>query len=325
MNSILSNIVPDGTHLTIPSKSNRFTCICCKVRFDSSALQRAHFKTEWHSYNLKRKVCKLDPIDVDAFELIRNNSDQPTSDAGKDVTHETLTDRIDEEAVDDDDDDWGEIDDQDALDQDYDEEEIEEMLSKVVKNDTCLFCDHKSPSIKSNLHHMDTVHGFFIPEEQYLTDLDGLMEYLGFKVGAGATCLWCNKQFTTLHGVRLHMLYKDHCKILYDHEKASEFKEFYDYSNQVQIPMKPISELVIARKPRSDRYQASKSKALTQLKNSKLSRQQLIKSGQLSFLGGNTTYKGIKRFNAERAKTLLRTQMANNMTVRGRYRNQNPL
>lgn len=32
------------------------TCICCRVVFANSDIQREHYRTDWHRYNLKRKV-----------------------------------------------------------------------------------------------------------------------------------------------------------------------------------------------------------------------------------------------------------------------------
>ncbi|CCE61899.1 hypothetical protein TPHA_0B02270 [Tetrapisispora phaffii CBS 4417] len=45
----------------------QFTCNSCVIQFVSSDLQRYHMKTEWHRYNLKRRVAKLTPITADEF------------------------------------------------------------------------------------------------------------------------------------------------------------------------------------------------------------------------------------------------------------------
>ncbi|GAV47513.1 hypothetical protein ZYGR_0H03570 [Zygosaccharomyces rouxii] len=44
-----------------------FTCNACVIQFKSSDLQRYHMKTEWHRYNLKRRVAELPPIGADVF------------------------------------------------------------------------------------------------------------------------------------------------------------------------------------------------------------------------------------------------------------------
>jgi len=42
-------------------------CGTCRVQFNKSELHREHFKSDWHLYNIKRKVIKLDPITIDDF------------------------------------------------------------------------------------------------------------------------------------------------------------------------------------------------------------------------------------------------------------------
>ena len=44
-----------------------FTCITCRVAFADADRQRAHYKGDWHRYNLKRKVVDLPPITAENF------------------------------------------------------------------------------------------------------------------------------------------------------------------------------------------------------------------------------------------------------------------
>jgi len=39
-----------------------FTCLACNVCFSTADHQRDHYKSEWHRYNLKRKVAMLPPV-----------------------------------------------------------------------------------------------------------------------------------------------------------------------------------------------------------------------------------------------------------------------
>lgn len=48
--------------------SNSFTCISCRVTFGEAEIQRQHYKTDWHRYNLKRKVAELPPVTADEFQ-----------------------------------------------------------------------------------------------------------------------------------------------------------------------------------------------------------------------------------------------------------------
>ncbi|KAI5969581.1 REH1 [Candida margitis] len=57
------SFLPNGSN---PATSS-FTCNTCGVRFISADLQRQHMKTEWHRYNLKRKVAQLPSISSETF------------------------------------------------------------------------------------------------------------------------------------------------------------------------------------------------------------------------------------------------------------------
>ena len=100
----------------------------------------------------------------------------------------------------------------------------------------CLFCT--SPTFKSideNVSHMASAHSFFIPDLEYLTDLSGLLSFLGERIAVDNTCIFCSKksrEFRSLDAVRKHMLDKSHCKIAYDKESERlAVSDFYDFSS----------------------------------------------------------------------------------------------
>jgi pre-60S factor REI1 len=39
-----------------------FTCVTCHVAFHTADDQRTHYRTDWHRYNLKRKVAAMPPV-----------------------------------------------------------------------------------------------------------------------------------------------------------------------------------------------------------------------------------------------------------------------
>jgi pre-60S factor REI1 len=54
--------------LNIPRQSSEiFTCINCSIAFNNSESQREHYKTDWHRYNLKRKVADLPAVTLTDF------------------------------------------------------------------------------------------------------------------------------------------------------------------------------------------------------------------------------------------------------------------
>lgn len=48
--------------------TKKYTCISCRVAFADAEIQRNHYKTDWHRYNLKRKVADLPPVTAEEFQ-----------------------------------------------------------------------------------------------------------------------------------------------------------------------------------------------------------------------------------------------------------------
>ncbi|CEF64072.1 Zinc finger protein 622 [Strongyloides ratti] len=63
-----------------------FTCITCKVKFANGDLQRDHYKSEWHRYNLKRKEADLPPI---TFKLFEEKKEQFTVQKKQEIINST--------------------------------------------------------------------------------------------------------------------------------------------------------------------------------------------------------------------------------------------
>ncbi|XP_032134961.1 zinc finger protein 622 [Sapajus apella] len=345
-----------------------YTCITCRVAFCDADMQRAHYKTDWHRYNLRRKVASMAPVTAEGFQervraqravaeeeskgsatyctvcskkfasfnaygnhlksrrhvelekkavqavnrkvemMNEKNLEkglgvdgvdkdamnaaiqqaikaQPslspkkappapakaTSDVAVDTGGRRTRNRdpsekpprlqwfeqqakklakqqeedSEEEEGDLDENDWEDIDSDeelqcedteamdDAAEQDAEEEEAGEKppLGAIPITD-CLFCLHHSSSLMKNVAHMTKVHSFFIPDIEYLSDIKGLITYLGEKVGVGKICLWCNekgKSFYSTEAVQAHMNDKSHCKLFTDGDAALEFADFYDF------------------------------------------------------------------------------------------------
>jgi len=120
---------------------------------------------------------------------------------------------------------------------------------------SCLFCSHQSSSVDDCLSHMASLHSFFIPDVEYLEDLNGLLTYLGEKVAVGNVCLFCNgkgREFRSLDAVRKHMLDKGHCKIAYDSEADRlEISDYYDFSTSYPDAVKRGKRAAKAKKTKS--------------------------------------------------------------------------
>jgi pre-60S factor REI1 len=125
-------------------------------------------------------------------------------------------------------------------DEDEDEGDIEANLAASRRRrhlpSDCLFCTHRSTTIEACLQHMSTLHSFFIPDQDYLSDMSGLLAYLGEKIVVGNICLYCpggSREFGSVEAVRRHMIDKSHCKMAFEtDDDRIEVSDFYTYEGE---------------------------------------------------------------------------------------------
>lgn len=242
---IKPNSHPSSTPMT-------FTCVSCSLEFSSAQDQRIHMKSEWHRYNLKRRVASLPPIDEISFEeKIQESKD--SLEGGNQQIHlkrkekskarmkaspvsTTLGSENQRKAKPGS---TNELDDNSGADIEGNVKDIlaKKLVTKIeIAPTTCLFCPAKKQAsfatIEENVQHMWKSHGMYIPERKYVIDLPGLLSYFGEKIGFGNFCLLCSFQGQDLNSVRDHMLSKHHTRIPYetDFEKM-EYADFYDFSS----------------------------------------------------------------------------------------------
>jgi pre-60S factor REI1 len=248
-----------------------YTCSTCNAVFSNQEEHRAHYKKEWHKYNLKRKVAGLPYITESEFnEKIKKQLFEQTDEkqvwnceACKKVfntenafkNHELSKKHIEnvanykksKAAMDTDDDlsDFSEnengkeprINWKKRFAEAKTEEEFNKVLDEKIKmsrkleETECLFCNFKGKTFEEKMEHMTIEHTFFVPDVEYLASLKGLIRYLGEKISIGNTCIYCEKMFHSLESVRKHMLAKGHTKISYEDGPDLEIANFYDFSS----------------------------------------------------------------------------------------------
>ena len=72
--------------------------------------------------------------------------------------------------------------------------------------------------------------GFFVPDAEYVCDLDGLVRHVAAKVRLGCVCLQCGRAFRTAAAAQQHMVAACHCKLRYEGEdELDELSDFYDF------------------------------------------------------------------------------------------------
>lgn len=241
---IKSNSHPSSTAMA-------FTCVSCSLEFGSAPDQRSHMKSEWHRYNLKRRVANLPPIDETTFEekiqeskssleggqlsqpKRKENTKSRMKASGASTALGSDNQRIARPSR------TSELDDNSGVGA---KDSVEDILAEKLDNKveitptTCLFCPTKKKAsfatIEENVEHMWKLHGMYIPERKYVVDLPGLLVYFGEKIGFGNFCLLCSFQGVDLNSVRDHMLSKHHTRIPYESDlEKMEYADFYDFSS----------------------------------------------------------------------------------------------
>lgn len=106
--------------------------------------------------------------------------------------------------------------------------------STGIELNTCLFCSFSGSSVEQKLEHMAKEHSFFIPDVEHVSDMEGLLKFLGIKVGTYHVCLWCSsKCYRDTLSCQKHMVDKGHQKMKFEGETIIEYADFYEYDDEV--------------------------------------------------------------------------------------------
>ncbi|KAI9741569.1 MAG: hypothetical protein M1818_004375 [Claussenomyces sp. TS43310] len=240
-----------------------FTCATCVAKFTSNAIQRNHMHSDWHVYNLKRRIASLPPLSSQVFaEQVLAAQKIPKEEGAstgascsicsknyattrhyknhlKNQNHARNVVKLDSS---------GSLvgakqsipaptsvspegqpssEELDTNEDDSTEEEEEKDDETEFNPLECLFCGSEHSSLDDNMHHMHRIHGMFIPNQDYLIDLESFISFLSFLVLEVHECLYCGTIKSTIEGIRHHMTDKGHCRINLD--QTSNLAEFYDF------------------------------------------------------------------------------------------------
>lgn len=221
--------------------AGEFSCSACAETFVSLADHRAHFKSERHVYNTKRRQAGLKPISLEAWERKLRES-RSAAEQNKGTAHLKAKKQKSKGGA------GSETPSSRGTGTDVPSEVVDEPLTPR----RCLFDRQRFESVDECLAYMEKTHSFFIPDQEYCTDVVGLLSYLGEKISAGV-CINCNRRFPDLASVRRHMSDKGHCQIgseahtrrgNYDEvgteELRAELEDFYDF----HASMREVSEKI---------------------------------------------------------------------------------
>ncbi|KAF2094757.1 hypothetical protein NA57DRAFT_45665 [Rhizodiscina lignyota] len=192
----------DAEQSPFPLPSTTYLCTTCHISFQNGQEQRIHMKEPWHVYNIKRRIASLPPIPLDAFDTqIKKKVDISKAS----TSSRSSSSSSDEEASD---------------------NECEESASPFQ----CLFCSRGFASddagFATNLEHMRTAHGMFIPDPEMVIDMQSFVGYLATEVRAWHECLYCGATKPSTLSIQSHMRDKGHCLLNLDREP--ELLDFWE-------------------------------------------------------------------------------------------------
>ena len=111
------------------------------------------------------------------------------------------------------------------------ETEVEQEEPPEINPKQSLFDKHISEDVKTNVEYMYKKYGFFVPDQEFLIDQEGLIGYCAEKIKVGQTCLYCQKMFRSWRGCQEHMINSRHAKLRYEANiDLEEFDVFYDFT-----------------------------------------------------------------------------------------------
>jgi pre-60S factor REI1 len=179
----------------------QWTCNTCHTSFHNSALQREHMRSQWHIYNLKRRVADLVAIDVATFEAEIQDKQAPTPLPAVHLSNDTQIQTISS--------------DEDSYSGDH--------------AGRCLFCsyhvplpsddqDERQAELYELVAHMYKTHGFFIPSPDEQTSLSSFLDYLQKLVFTYYTCVCCGTEKSSRSAAQQHMRARSHCMLNFEQE-----------------------------------------------------------------------------------------------------------
>ena len=194
---------PSLTSTTAPGKT-----------FASRAELAQHYKSDWHRYNLKRREAGLVLLGEDEFQArleaalaLKQERENKKERSGRDHLKKSkqhrnkqqVTTKSQAQAYD-----QIKAQNEEPMNHNGDDEmnNVEETatttLQKQQQHDEeppeinprqCLFDKHISPSVEANLERMQRKYGFFVPDQEYLVDPEGLVGYCQEKNQIGSLLL----------------------------------------------------------------------------------------------------------------------------------------
>lgn len=115
---------------------------------------------------------------------------------------------------------------------------------------TCLFSDDDE-GLTSNLEHMSTEHGLFIPDQDNVNDLQSFIGYLATEIKAWHECLYCGATKSSTFAIQSHMRDKGHCRLNFDREP--DLLKFWQFSPLLKAAaLASVEQAVLGASPETE-------------------------------------------------------------------------
>lgn len=237
-----------------------FQCSSCLVNFWDDVNYKLHYRSEFHKYNVLRKMVGLPVVTQDNFQKhlaeskrLADSKELPKTESqfcqtcnkkfGSRATmkqHLATKRHLNAERELANNIELGNL----GLDTACFKKEEFPRSNPIEDNKSCLFCNLASDNFKSNLAHMEKKHGFFIIDKKFCIDLEGLYDHIAKKIFVKKLCVFCDNHkcgnFKSGMAVQNHMVDRGHCFMNGDF--FEEFDDFYDFEEEEERLAKVAEE-----------------------------------------------------------------------------------
>ncbi|KAI6714520.1 hypothetical protein PZA11_005521 [Diplocarpon coronariae] len=218
-------------------------CRLCIAHFSGQEDQRDHMRSKWHVYNLKRRMTSLPPISLSIYGKLQdianhnnNNEDSCAFRQNCESCEQHYTNRKARQSHLKSRNHLLRVEEPTSVPASF----VDEKCAGVGKTSTgedweifdplrCLFCNSVSPLFESNISHMSYAHSFFLPDIEFLIDIESFLNYLSSVISRFHECVFCGSEKPNKIAVQDHMRAKGHCKLNFE-DDVLELKDFYDFS-----------------------------------------------------------------------------------------------
>ncbi|KJP87044.1 hypothetical protein AK88_03330 [Plasmodium fragile] len=232
-----------------------YNCYTCNIQIYNYSFFRYHFKSEWHKYNLKRKLLNLTAVNEVTFNekvhsltkggiSANGTGNDPVSGDPASSNHcahkkhsngkkkkekKNQAELCSGKKANNNGSSYTSNNCETQKIKYATKEDV--LMNKHVKYDNplvCFFDNRIFNSIEENIKHMNDNYTFYIPDIKYVTNLKKILLTIGKKIYEENICIYCFRHSKCVKSLQSHMICKSHTKL---HADFFIFiQKYYDFS-----------------------------------------------------------------------------------------------